>query len=58
MVMIMLFDGDNFTILHHLIYFIKVQRLHPGDGGGGKQGTNTRHKGGQVEVDWPGRLSG
>ena len=48
------------TILqfYTILYFIKVQRLHPGDGGGGKQGTNTRHKGGQVEVDWPGRLSG
>ena len=43
-------DGDN-------LYFPKLERPHTGDGGGGKQGANSRHKGGQVEVDWSGRLS-
>ena len=43
-------DGDN-------LYFPKLERPQPGDGGGGKQGANSRHKGGQVEVDRSGRLS-
>ena len=43
-------DGDN-------LYFPKLERPHTGDGGGGKQGANSRHKGGQVEVDRSGRIS-